>query len=65
MIILIIDILTPTITKLFMQKKELVDDKLYNNETIIGVVEDKVKNLINETCLSDPKFKNLPKTISG
>lgn len=61
MIILVIDILTPTITKLFIQKQDLVNDKRYKDEIFIGIVEDKVKDSIDEICASEPKFKNLSK----
>lgn len=63
MIILVLDILTPTITKLFVQKQDLVNNKRYNNEIIVGMLEDKVKHSIDEICASDPKFDNLSKQI--
>jgi hypothetical protein len=59
MIILIVDILTPTITRLFIQKKDLVNDKQYDNEIFAGMVEDKIENSINEICIKNPKFNNL------
>ncbi len=58
MIIIILDILTPTILKLIIQKKDIINDETYYDEMTTGILEDRFFELAEKTY---PEFVSLSK----
>lgn len=48
MTIIVTDILFPTIAKLYIKKNQIINDKLYEDEIILGAMEDELLKIITE-----------------
>lgn len=61
MIIVVLDILSPTIVHLYIKKNQLVNDKIFIDEINKGMLEDEVLNIINDKCQTLKSLKSITK----
>lgn len=61
MIIVVLDILSPTIVHLFIKKNQLFNDKILIDEINKGMLEDEVLNIINDKCQTLKSLKSITK----
>ena len=61
MIIVVLDILSPTIVHLYIKKNQLVNDKIFIDEINKGMLEDEILNIINDKCQTLKSLKSITK----
>lgn len=61
MIIVVLDILSPTIVHLYIKKNQLVNDQIFTDEINKGMLEDEVLNIINDKCQTLKSLKSITK----
>lgn len=60
-IIVVLDILSPTIIRLYITKNQLVNDKILIDEINKGMLEDEILNIINDKCQTLKPLKSITK----